>query len=146
MPTHPMAVHLGDIKDVEDFKQKITKQKQLKRKTLKAVKEFYNLDDIKELEKELDLMNYGSRNNGSKRLRGADDAELNSLQKKSIGNPPTLIENVKVRTTNELARPIFSNMFERYEWHLNNGCITPEDEKWVECYKMTDEYKEIYDA
>lgn len=121
MATHPMAQHLGDVKDMEDFKQKITKQKQLKRKTLNAVKEFYNLDDTKEIEKELELMS-----------------------QKPIDEIPKLVDNVKIRANADLARPIFSNMFERYEWHLKNGCITAEDEKWMECYKMTDEYQMIY--
>ena len=35
--THPLAHLLGDVKDIEDYKQKIRKQKQLQNKTIKAV-------------------------------------------------------------------------------------------------------------
>ena len=44
--THPLAHLLGDVKDVEDYKQKIRKQKQLQNKTIKAVKEHFSLEDI----------------------------------------------------------------------------------------------------
>lgn len=36
--THPMAKLLGDVKDFEDYKQKIVKQRQLKKKTVESVK------------------------------------------------------------------------------------------------------------
>ena len=38
--THPLAHYTGEIEDIEDYKQKIQKQKQLKNKTIKACKEF----------------------------------------------------------------------------------------------------------
>ena len=44
--THPLAHLLGDVKDIEDYKQKIRKQKQLQNKTIKAVKEHFSLEDI----------------------------------------------------------------------------------------------------
>lgn len=44
--THPLANYTGEIKDIEDYKQKIQKQKQLKNKTIKACKEFLNIEDL----------------------------------------------------------------------------------------------------
>lgn len=41
--THPLAHYTGEIKDVEDYKQKIQKQKKLKNKTIKACKEFLRI-------------------------------------------------------------------------------------------------------
>lgn len=44
--THPLAYHMGEVKDIEDYKYKITKQKQLRNKTIKAIKEHFSLEDI----------------------------------------------------------------------------------------------------
>ena len=44
--THPLAHYTGEIEDIEDYKQKIQKQKQLKNKTIKACKEFLNIEDL----------------------------------------------------------------------------------------------------
>ena len=51
--THPLAMQMGDIKDIEDYKHKIEKQAKLRRKTIKAVKEHFKLSDIDLIEKEL---------------------------------------------------------------------------------------------
>jgi len=51
--THPLAHYTGEIKDIEDYKQKIQKQKQLKNKTIKACKEFLNVEDLNVLKCEL---------------------------------------------------------------------------------------------
>ena len=45
--THPMAKLLGDVKDFEDYKQKIVKQRQLKKKTVESVKKYLQCEDIK---------------------------------------------------------------------------------------------------
>ena len=49
----------------------------------------------------------------------------------------------KVKTS-IVARPIFKSAYERYEWHMQNGCICPEDRTWLANYIKSDEYKEIY--
>ena len=51
--THPLAYQMGNIKDIEDYKQKIEKQQKLRRKTIKAVREHFNLEDMDYLEKNL---------------------------------------------------------------------------------------------
>ena len=48
--THPMAKLLGDVKDYEDYKQKIVRQRQLKKKTVESVKKYLETKDIKLLE------------------------------------------------------------------------------------------------
>ena len=45
--THPMAKLLGDVKDYEDYKHKIIKQRQLKKKTVESVKKYLETEDIK---------------------------------------------------------------------------------------------------
>ena len=52
--THPMAKLLGDVKDYEDYKQKIIRQRQLKKKTVKSVKKYLKKEDIKLLETQID--------------------------------------------------------------------------------------------
>ena len=48
--THPMTKLLGDVKDFEDYKQKIVRQRKLKKKTIESVKKYLETDDIKLLE------------------------------------------------------------------------------------------------
>lgn len=48
--THPMAKLLGDVKDYEDYKQKIEKQRKLRRKTINSVKQYFSNDEVKFLE------------------------------------------------------------------------------------------------
>ena len=55
--THPMAKLLGDVKDYEDYKQKIVRQHQLKKKTVESVKKYLKTEDIKLLETELETQN-----------------------------------------------------------------------------------------
>lgn len=52
--THPMTKLLGDVKDYEDYKQKIVRQKQLKKKTVNAVKKYFLTEEIKYLETKMD--------------------------------------------------------------------------------------------
>ena len=52
--THPMAKILGDVKDYEDYKQKIVRQRQLKKKTIESVKKYLETEDIKLLETQIE--------------------------------------------------------------------------------------------
>ena len=52
--THPMAKLLGDVKDFEDYKQKIVKQRHLKKKTVESVKKYLEVEDIKLLETQME--------------------------------------------------------------------------------------------
>ncbi len=52
--THPMAKLLGDVKDYEDYKQKIVRQRQLKKKTVESVKKYLQTEDIKLLETQVE--------------------------------------------------------------------------------------------
>jgi len=120
--THPMAYHLGDIKDMQDFKQKIKKQKQLRNRTLNTIKKYIPKEDIKFIETQM--------------------IEENST--------PTEIISEQISTIQELdqlefnGRPVFMNNYERYEWLMKNGCTNPNDRKWLATYKNSDEYQLIY--
>ena len=52
--THPMAKLLGDVKDYEDYKQKIVRQRQLKKKTVESVKKYLQCEDIKLFETQME--------------------------------------------------------------------------------------------
>jgi len=55
--THPMAKLLGNVKDYEDYKQKIVRRRQLKKKTVESVRKYFQCEDIKLLETELETQN-----------------------------------------------------------------------------------------
>ena len=52
--THPMAKLLGDVKDYEDYTQKIVRQRKLKKKTVESVKKYLETEDIKLLETQIE--------------------------------------------------------------------------------------------
>src|SRR5574344_205014 len=51
--THPDRKILGDVKDLEDYKQKIEKQRKLRKKTINSVKELLSNDECKFIETEI---------------------------------------------------------------------------------------------
>ena len=51
---HPMAKILGNVKDFEDYKQKIVKQQQLRRKTINSVKQYLSNEEVKFIEQKMD--------------------------------------------------------------------------------------------
>ena len=129
--THPLANQMGDINDIEDYKQKIEKQQKLRKKTIKAVREHFNLEDIHFIEKEL--------------LDNMKFQKMEPVKEITVQPEPETKQEFKPKIkTSIVARPIFRNNFERYEWHINNGCLNPEDRTWFENYVKSDEYREIY--
>ena len=70
--THPMAKLLGDVKDYEDYKQKIVRQRQLKKKTVESVKKYLETEDIKLLETEMEIptiqVMFNTRLNGVQKM------------------------------------------------------------------------------
>jgi len=114
--THPMAKILGTVGDLEDFKQKIEKQRALKRRTLNSVKKYLPADDIKFLETQMV--------SGIEVMAGAE-ASL-----------PPLKEERKIN-----GKPIFKNNLEKYEWFAKNE---PQN-KWVKEFKQTKEYQIYYE-
>ena len=134
--THPLATQMGDIKDIEDYKHKIEKQAKLRKKTIKAVKEHFNINDIDLLEKE--LLELGEiREIPVQKNKKVEEVIIAPKPKKEKKFLPKIKTNVS-------ARPIFKNNYERYEWHMQNGCIGVDDRKWLAEYIKSDEFKDIY--
>lgn len=49
-----MAKILGDVKDFENYKQKIIKQRQLRKKTINSVKQYLSNEEVKFIEQKMD--------------------------------------------------------------------------------------------
>ncbi len=136
--THPLANLMGDIKDITDYKYKIEKQQRLRKRTIKAVKEQFNLEDLDYIEQ--DLLN-------NMKFQKIEKIGQTKEVKKNTTAPPTEENKQKFEPkvkTSIVARPLFKRAYERYEWHMQNGCINPDDRKWLASYIQSDEYKEIY--
>jgi len=114
--THPMAYHLGEVKDIEDFKQKIQKQKKLKNKTLKEIKKYLPKEDIRFIETEID----------NTTISEVAEAKL---------PPPLIVTPTKIFKTN----------FEKYEYLMQQGCTNQNNRIWLKNYKESEEYKSIYE-
>ena len=120
--THPLAHYTGEVKDIEDYKQKIQKQKQLKNKTIKACKEFLNVEDLKILECEIEK----------------EEEEILP----SLIIPKIEIKNENSEKYNPAVKPLFKTSRERYEYLMEHGCICNEDRVWLTGYKKSKEFKE----
>ncbi len=120
--THPLAHYTGKIKDIEDYKQKIQKQKQLKNKTIKACKEFLNIEDLEILECTL------------------EEKEEEILPQPIV--PKIEIKKEKPEKYNPAVKPLFKTSRERYEYLMEHGCICNDDRVWLTSYKKSKEYKQ----
>ncbi len=118
--THPLAHYTGEVKDIEDYKQKIQKQKQLKNKTIKACKEFLNIEDLEILECKI-------------------EEKEETLPLPII--PKIEIKKEKPKKYNPAVKPLFKTSRERYEYLMEHGCTCNDDRTWLTAYKKSKEYK-----
>lgn len=119
--THPLAHYTGEIKDVEDYKQKIRKQKQLKNKTISACKEFLNIEDLEILECQIE-----------------DKEEYSHLPIISKSES----KKEKPEKYNPAVKPLFKTSRERYEYLMKHGCTCNDDRTWLAAYKESKEFKD----
>ena len=108
--THPMAKLLGTVKDYEDYKQKIVKQRKLHKKTINAVQKYLSNDEVKYLE--------------TKMIEENSNSVQTEFKERSKG-----------------VQKVFKNNSEKYEYLIKNN---PND-KWIEKFKQTKEYKLLYE-
>ena len=121
--THPLAHYTGEIKDIEDYKQKIQKQKQLKNRTIKACKEFLNIEDLKILECEVEAKE--------------------NIQIDKPPHPTPLPQGAREQFKyNPAVKPLFKTSRERYEYLMEYGCTSNDDRVWLASYKESKEFKE----
>lgn len=119
---HPMAKIFGTVEDLEDFKQKIEKQKALKRRTINSVKKYLPVENVKFLE--IQLSSHPEFISGSNQLAN-DGKMLKQVQHEVL----------------VCGRPIFKNNFEKYEWFAKNE---PEND-WLQIFKQSKEYELYYE-
>jgi len=79
----------------------------------------------------------------------AEDSNLIESQlllpaKREDNLPEEKFNSIKVIAERPTTRPLFNSKYERYEWHLSNGCHSQEDRKWFESYIKSEEYRQIY--
>jgi putative transposase len=135
MPVHPMAQHLGNVRDVEDLKRRIAQQRRLERQTIRLVSEMSKFGK----HVELDWQRVSPRVIDKLEV---SDISLPATEKRIPDECVIKMEDGKGEKREEsIKRPIFLSDIERYEWHLQNGIHTEEDKAWVEWFRKTDEYK-----
>ena len=120
--THPLARYTGEIKDIEDYKQKIQKQKQLKNRTIKACKAFLNIEDL-----------------------GILECQLEEKEEEIL--PPSTVSKIEVQKEkpekyNPAVKPLFKTSRERYEYLMEYGCTSNDDRAWLASYKESKEFEE----
>lgn len=119
---HPMANHLGTVKDMEEFKQKIQKQKRQFNKAKKEFLKYYPTEDAEVLEIEREPV--------------VEIAQIPEEKPKR--------EKKKTPREQQMNRPFFNSDYEKFEWLMSNGTTNQEDRKWLVNYMKSDEYINLY--
>ncbi|MCD7779394.1 MAG: Mu transposase C-terminal domain-containing protein [Candidatus Gastranaerophilales bacterium] len=119
--THPLVHYTGEIKDIEDYKHKIKKQKQLKNKTIRACKKILNVEDLGILECHIEDKE--------------DHFNLPII-------PKIEIKKEKPEKYNPAVKPLFKTSRERYECLMEHGCTCNDDRIWLTAYKESKEFKD----
>ncbi|MBO6257204.1 transposase [bacterium] len=119
---HPMANHLGTVKDMEEFKQKIQKQKRQFNKAKKEFLKYYPTEDAEVLEIEREPV--------------VEIAQIPEEKPKR--------ERKQTPREQQMNRPFFNSDYEKFEWLMSNGTTNQEDRKWLVNYMKSDEYINLY--
>ena len=118
---HPMANHLGTVKDMEEFKQQIQKQKRQFNKAKKEFLKYFPAEktEVLEIEPEEKVIEIEPHKTEKKRHLTERETQMNI--------------------------PIFSSNYEKYEWLMQHGCTYPEQRKWLADYIRSDEFINLYE-
>lgn len=119
---HPMANHLGTVKDMEEFKQRIQKQKRQFNKAKKEFLKYYPTEDAEILEIEREPI--------------VETAQISEDKPKR--------ERKQTPREQQMNRPFFNSDYEKFEWLMSNGTTNQEDRKWLVNYMKSDEYINLY--
>ena len=101
--------------------------------TIKAVKEHFSLEDIDLIKSKL----IDAEISKEELIIEQPAIEKQEVKKEKTKQPENYVQNRK--------RPIFKDNYERYEWHMKNGCIGNEDRQWLSEYIRSEEFKIIYE-
>jgi len=126
MPVHPMAQYLGEVKDYEQLKHALAQQKRLAKETEKSSKQLWQMLsrapelDWQKISQDSDRINLQAPASVPEQI--PEQIPEEAVKKEEIGQQKT--EDI----SQPGERPFFGlDMIARYEWHLKNGFITPED-------------------
>lgn len=120
-PIHPLANYLGEAKDIEDLKQKTKLKKQLEKRT---EQEFIN--HLKRAQVHTPLLT----------MDLAEKQEENDLEQFKL--------EVKAEIKAENLNGCFQQRYEKYEYLIKKETLTPKEKDWIEEYKKTNEYEDMY--
>ena len=122
---HPMANHLGTVKDMEQYKQQIQKQQRQFKKAKKDFLKYFPKEQVEVIEIEQEPI-----------------LEIKKQEQEIIEKPKR--ERKLSPRELQMYRPIFNTDYEKYEWLMANGTTNPEDRSWLTNYIRSDEYINIY--
>lgn len=140
---HPMANHLGTVKDMEEFKQQIQKQKRQFNKAKKEFLKYFPAEktEVLEIEPEENIIEIEKFADCEQRAEASACPFIASNQEEQ--NKTVKKRHLTERET-QMNIPIFSSNYEKYEWLMQHGCTYPEQRKWLADYIRSDEYINIY--
>ena len=119
---HPMANHLGTVKDMEQFKQQIQKQQRRFKRVKKEFLKYFHKEKAEAIE--------------------IEQEEVIEIEKFEQTKTP-LKRKLNFREQ-QMNIPVFNADYEKYEWLMKYGCTNPEQRKWLEGYLNSDEYANLY--
>ncbi len=119
---HPMANHLGTVKDMEQFKQQIQKQQRRFKRVKKEFLKYFPKEKAEAIE--------------------IEQEEVIEIEKFEQTKTP-LKRKLNFREQ-QMNIPVFNADYEKYEWLMKYGCTNPEQRKWLEGYLNSDEYANLY--
>ncbi len=119
---HPMANHLGTVKDMEQFKQQIQKQQRRFKRVKKEFLKYFPKEKAEAIE--------------------IEQGEVIEIEKFEQTKTP-LKRKLNFREQ-QMNVPVFNADYEKYEWLMKYGCTNPEQRKWLKRYLNSDEYANLY--
>ncbi len=147
-PVHPMAYHLGTVKDIEEYNHQIRKQKRQFNKVKKDfIKYFPSMEseiiDVVPEEPILEIEQFEqikpTRERKLRRRAEAGEACVEQDSECRLMRVPKQTEREQ-----QMNKPMFISDYEKYEWLMAHGCTNPEDRKWLADYIRSDEYNDLY--
>lgn len=120
-PIHPLANYLGEAKDIEDLKQRTKMKKKLEKRT---EQEFIN--HLKRAQVHTPLLTVDL----------PEKQETDEIKQFSL--------EVKKEVEADNFNGCFKQRFEKYEYLLKKDKLTKKEQDWINEYKLTDEYEQIY--
>ena len=138
-----MANHLGTVKDMEEFKQQIQKQKRQFNKAKKEFLKYFPAEktDVLEIEPDENIIEIEKFADCEQRAEASACPFIASNQEEQ--NKTVKKHKLTERET-QMNIPIFSSNYEKYEWLMQHGCTYPEQRKWLADYIRSDEFINLY--